>query len=329
MIAFFGASVTLQKSGYAKVLKDKFDDNVAIFGYGGMHINNAGICFIDDVLEVKPIFCFIDFFSTVYTEQTDITKEYIDTIIYKFSTNGCKLIFLFFPKKDEPASWHLFCKQYLDERGMYYIDLNPKLSHLEKQTYLKDIVHTNAYGSQLYADIIYNEFKIIKDDLIIPENLEATNYTYIKKIDVEQSFDRDVTLKGSGRIIGILNTIGPFSGMIKLQADDKLSEVITIWDEWCYYTRKHFNISFSMGEKAHLTLLSDSFDTNSCKYPLNFEKYKKKIIIHTIYYTGEIIEISNFHNGKDICKWYLFFLNFKGRLFQLLSKQNHIKKEEK
>ena len=53
MIAVFGASVTQQKNGYATKLSDKFNCPVRIFGYGGMHLNNAVICFIDKVIYEK------------------------------------------------------------------------------------------------------------------------------------------------------------------------------------------------------------------------------------------------------------------------------------
>lgn len=49
-ISFFGASVTEQKHGYVKYFKDlsiKNSNNFTINqqGYGGTHINDAGMCF--------------------------------------------------------------------------------------------------------------------------------------------------------------------------------------------------------------------------------------------------------------------------------------------
>ena len=46
MIAVFGASITQQKTGYAARLNDKLNHPVSVYGYGGMHLINAGICFI-------------------------------------------------------------------------------------------------------------------------------------------------------------------------------------------------------------------------------------------------------------------------------------------
>lgn len=322
MITFFGASVTLQKDGYAKLLSSRFEDEVKIFGYGGMHINNAGICFIDDVLSVNPDYCFVDFFSTVYTIEDENTKEYIDTIIYKFSQINCKLIFLFFPKRyDKLEVWYSFCKKHLDEKRIYYIDVNSKLTNTRPDDILKDSVHTNNNGSKIYADIIYDEFHKIKNTISLPINIKPTNYTNIKELKVEKSFDKKIIINGDAKIVGIVNTIGPYSGIINVLLDNVNFVKVTIWDEWCYYTRKHFNLSFSMKNKAELTILSDSFNTSKCKYKINFNYYKKKMIIHSIYYIGKEIEIINIKDGKSISKWTLSFLNIKGRIIQLLNKR--------
>lgn len=318
MIAFFGASVTLQKSGYAKVLQQMLNDDVEIFGYGGMHLNDAGICFIDDVLAVKPSLCFIDFFSTVYTEETDLTKEYIDTIIYKFSSIGCKLIFLFFPKKEEISGWHTFCKQFLDERRMSYIDVNTELAHIDKESFLKDVVHTNHYGSKLYADIIFEKYTQIESSIIVPSEPKTTEYISIKKLVVEKSFDHAIYLSGSAHIIGFLNTIGPYSGIVQITTDNNPSEKVSIWDEWCHYTRLHFNLAFDMENHAIITLLPDQINYIKCKSNANLSKYRKKLILHSIYYIGNNLKILNINEGNYICKVPLWYINIKGRIIQII-----------
>lgn len=321
MISFFGASVTLQKNGYAKILSEKFNDDTKIFGYGGMHINNAGICFIDTVLQVKPSICFIDFFSTGYTIEDENTKEFIDTIIYKFTKANCKLVFLFFPRiYDKVDQWYLFCKNHLDKKEISYIDVNSKLIDIKKDIILKDTVHTNSYGSNLYAEIIYDEFEKIKNIISLPKNVITTKYINIKKLKVEKSFNKKIIINGNARIVGILNTVGPYSGIISICSDKENPYKVNIWDEWCYYTRKHFNLSFSIKRESELTLLSDNFDIKTCKYNIDFDNYRKKMIIHDIYFIGERIEISNIKDGKHISKLFLLFLNVKGRFTQLLNK---------
>ena len=110
MIAVFGASITQQKTGYAARLNDKLNHPVSVYGYGGMHLINAGICFIDKFVVESPAYCFVDWFSTAYNEINDDTIQYIDTIIYKFSKINCKPIFLFLPHKNIPDKIKDFSK---------------------------------------------------------------------------------------------------------------------------------------------------------------------------------------------------------------------------
>ena len=51
-VAFFGASTVQQINGYADIFAQNYTEyKCKKFGYGGMHLNNAGIVFIDKVIE--------------------------------------------------------------------------------------------------------------------------------------------------------------------------------------------------------------------------------------------------------------------------------------
>lgn len=326
MIAFFGASVTAQKTGYAKILSRKLNDDVRVFGYGGMHLNNAAICYIDRVLEVNPSFCFVDWFSTAYYAKDLNTKEYIDTIIYRFTKSGCKLIFLFFPKIDKNVDdWYAYCRQYLQEKNVYYIDVNAKVSSEKRDFILRDSVHTNTRGSKLYANIIYEEFNKNINNIKVAENITATQYTNLKSLKVEKLFIKEILLRGDARIIGILNTIGPFSGIIGLNIDDEDMYKVSLWDEWCYFAREHFNLSFTMKCKANLVILQDKFSTESCKYNIDFNKNSKKFYIHEIYYLGEKLEVLNINDGKKFNKIFFQAINMKARISKVIYKYFHKK----
>ena len=95
--AFFGASVTQQKNGYAiQFIKQNKCLNYNIFGYGSRHLNDAGICYIDDVIRSNPSHCFIDWFNTGYIsyneDKFDEIKIYINTIVHKLLYNKIVLI---------------------------------------------------------------------------------------------------------------------------------------------------------------------------------------------------------------------------------------------
>lgn len=142
MITFFGASVTQQKNGYAVYLKKKIKNSVKIFGKGGMHLSNAGICYIDDVLKYSPEYCFIDWFSTDYIDTNENTIEYLNTLIYKFSHAKCRLVFLFFPRLDNLSRqiFYKFVKNFLAMSELYFIDLNDYYEY--SSDLVKDSVHT-------------------------------------------------------------------------------------------------------------------------------------------------------------------------------------------
>lgn len=73
-ICFFGASVTQQskESGYVilfnELLKQNDLNNLNIIqkGFGSMHITDAGICKINEVIDENPSYAFLDWFSTCY-----------------------------------------------------------------------------------------------------------------------------------------------------------------------------------------------------------------------------------------------------------------------
>ena len=76
IINFFGASVTQQNKGYVYYFKNKCSDNITIFqnGYGSMHINDAGICFLYEIikkaLRYKP-----NYICIVPENRKEITTE--------------------------------------------------------------------------------------------------------------------------------------------------------------------------------------------------------------------------------------------------------------
>ena len=66
-ISFFGASVTQQNDGYVEYFKNKNDIiqnyNVEKYGYGSMHLKDAGIIYIDKAMSSSPSYCFLDWFN--------------------------------------------------------------------------------------------------------------------------------------------------------------------------------------------------------------------------------------------------------------------------
>jgi len=325
MITIFGASVTQQKDGYAEKLSIKLNEKVEIYGFGGMHLNNAGICYIDKVIKDNPSYCFIDWFSTGFITCTDETKEYIDTIVYKFSKINCKLIFLFLPHREinERNDFYNFCKNYLDSKKLYSINVYDNIGSLD--AVLRDDVHTTSYGSDLYADIIYKRFIEIKKLLIIPHEVSVTKYVNIQKIIVNKIFNKTIEISGNCEIIGFLLTIGPHSGIIEIIGSDNTNKFMkyNTWDRWCHYYRKHFNLPhieepIKVSQKIKLNILQEHFDTNLYKGDMNFNEISKYLIVHDIYFIGKQLQINNLKEGKKIPNNYL--KKIQKKLYMLIKK---------
>ncbi|NDB86469.1 MAG: hypothetical protein EB127_27795, partial [Alphaproteobacteria bacterium] len=159
--AFFGASLTRQKVSYAdRLMLMLGDKEYKKFGYGSMHIEDAGICFLDEVISYNPDICFVDWFSTGNTQTTEKTRMSLDCILYKILSNNIKPVFLLFPRKDMNDSRTKLYKFVIDYCDTYNVsiinvyELFIKKYRLESNEILRDYVHTTETGSQYYAEEI-------------------------------------------------------------------------------------------------------------------------------------------------------------------------------
>lgn len=307
MICFFGASVTQQKNSYAEFFLNKIKTvenseqinyTKQIFGYGGMHLNNAALCHIDTVINANPTVCFIDFFSTAYITCCHKTYEYIDTIVYKFSLINCKLIFLFLPRQEhaERIPFYTFCKKYLNKHKLTYFDLCQDIKYCP--TLLRDTVHTTPLGSQVYSDYIYDKYMSCINSIIIPANIKKTKYCQIHKININSEFTKHINLSGKCTLFGIEAIIGPYSGILNISCSNNPANIsINTWDQWCHYPRD----TIILLQESHvldicsITISQQIFDTTLCKNAeIDFSLIEKKIVIKSIFYIDGLL---NFVDG--------------------------------
>ena len=116
-----------------------------------------------------------------------------------------------------------------------------------------------------------------KDSITIPNNTNPTKYLDINKIAINRTFNISIELEGSCEIIGFLLTIGPHSGLVEV-VEDKNSEIFNIWDPWCHYQRRHFNLPYNIiGGKIRINILQDNFDTSNCRRNYDFSNIIKRI----------------------------------------------------
>ena len=295
LINFFGASVTQQKNGYVdifdKLLKThNIDSNVKKYGYGSMHIHDAGVCFINNVIENNPNFCFIDWFSTGFINNTNYIKQYIDTIILKLFSIKCIPIFLLFDRIDIDKArldMYDYVIEYANEYNINYISI---FNNDNKIELLRDDVHTTELGSNYYGTIIYNNFM----DKIINLNFNTNKYPLknmyydINILDINDTVNNNIILYGNAKVIGIYQKIGLYSGVINIINENNESEQHFIWDQWCHFERHNIKLSFDIKNKLIIKILNDTFDTSSCKHEIEWNKYDKKMEILDIFYIGSI-----------------------------------------
>ena len=294
-IAFFGASVTQQRNGYWKYFADNHKNfDVASFGYGSRHLNDAGVCYIDTVLDFEPDYCFIDWFSTGYIKYNEDKfyeiKEYINTIIHKFYSKGVKLIFLTFPDETvDKTEIYVKINNYLKEQGIPVIDISKSFNDLK--VILRDGIHTTDFGSSEYSriisDIFFNE---IYEKHSIPSTYVGKNkFCDIKMLELNIVATEKIVLNGPCEVIGISQYIGPYTGLVKI--DDK---IFNNWDRWCHYEREMVNLKFNVNDTTVIEVLGDDFDRSACEYK-NVWNVNKCLKLLTAFYIGEQLVLKEYN----------------------------------
>lgn len=272
-LAFFGASVTQQKEGYANYVKTKRPDiETSIYGFGSMHIYNAGVCFIDEVLKNNPDICFLDWFSTGY--KSNDMSWYLNTILYRFAQHGCHVVFLFLdrhPMEDERLAMYGNAKKYCAENGIAYLDIynNPNVEEL-----LRDAVHTTAKGSQVYGDRILTFLDTFDTTRPFPVHIKPTSLCNIQSVAMDTIVREQMEFSGEGKLIGIYMSVGPYSHKVDVLNGTDTKEY-TIRDEWCHYERQTFHLSLINFSGKVVIRVVDSYGIY-CLKP------------HTVYYTGNL-----------------------------------------
>lgn len=297
-ILFFGASVTKQQgdSGFVPcfqkiIKKNNFNCNVIQKGYGSMHLHDAGICKINDVMEQQPNICFVDWFSTGYilTDKIQLFL-YLDAIVYKLMTLNCQICFLLLQIdvvcENRIKMYNLvkeYCKTYLLDHIELYNNLNAN-------EILRDSVHTNNIGAEYYANTIFDYFvdNMMNKNTIYSKIPCENEYSNIKTLQINKEIHDEITLTGNFKIIGILQKIGNFSGLVEITRNDEISYLYNNWDQWCHYTRDNIKINTHWSSKITIKITQNEFNTSNCKVDFNFSNIQKYMYIYDIYFLGDL-----------------------------------------
>ena len=300
--AFFGASVTRQGNSYADKLMVNLAKEYKKFGYGSMHLDDAGICFVDEVISYEPDICFIDWFSTAKTNYENKIYTYLDTILYKLLTNNIKPIFLLLPISEMIQSrleMYKNVKQYALDHNINCINVyEQSLSDtVSVSALIKDYVHTTTFGSEYYANVILtflNQFVLELPDEPLDSNYNIVyphknKYVDIKKTTVSKTFYNNFSIIVEDEVIGFYQTVGPHSGDVEIYKEGILIEKQPVWDVWCYYERDTFKIQLREPGEYVIKVVDCSRDRSKSKVQVNWELFRKEIRIKDIYHISNIV----------------------------------------
>jgi hypothetical protein len=292
-IAFFGASITEQKVGYVYEIKKYYDNkniNIFQYGYGARYITDAGILYIDEVLKCNPNYCFLDWFSTLMIADNNYDLiEYIDTIIYKFTICKCKLIFLFFPRKDmnnDRIEMFKYVQKYLYNINISYLDISPDFKD-NIDLILKDGVHTSEYGSYCFSVKINNYFKDNINNIQYPKILlNKTKYCEYNKLNFKNIIDDFIEFEGNGVIIAFKIIKNANCGIVDIYQNDIYESSYNFFDSWCCWTRESIACSININGKTKLKITNKKCDLINIES--KFNNIDKKLDILDIYFIGNI-----------------------------------------
>jgi len=298
-IAFFGASVTQQtkESGYVPqfnnlLLNNNYNFNIIQKGFGSMHLYDAGICKINDVVGENPHVCFIDWFSTglIVTNQAYL-HMLLDCIVRKLMLMNCHVCFLLLDRLDMCENRMLMYTHIIDYAKIYNIHYIELYNNQNVTELLRDTVHTNTQGALLYSSKIYDYFitNILPNDTNYYKIPNENEYSNINCVTINKQVKSIIMLSGNFKLIGIQQQLGPFSGIIEITRNNSEKYTESVWDQWCHFTRDNIKIKTEWSETIAIKILQDTFDTSQCKSDIDFDNIEKYIYVYEIYYLGELL----------------------------------------
>lgn len=301
-IAFFGASVTQQggESSYVYHVSQalqKCGHVVGQFGYGSMHLADAGMCFIDTVLDFKPELCLLEWFTSGCYEVKDGLMDYWNTLRYKFGQANCALLLLVLPclnTSEERERMITVSREYMQQYGIKSIDLHKTFVNVPDL--LRDHVHTNQTGAKTYADHIVQGINQSTSNMecLKLKHIERSKYCDLKTLSFDQKINRRMRFTLQGEIIGVFMNIGPFSGIICVNVEGD-QQTYNLWDEWCYYDRQTIKLSLKSEHKRvySIEVMHTEFDHSKAKTQLKWDTIPTYFHPLKIFHIGQL-EIQDF-----------------------------------
>lgn len=268
-ILFFGASVTAQSrnhatqsiTGYVTYLDEKlanYDYSVSRVAYSSSQYSNMGLYGLGNAILAEPNVIFFEWHTT---GESSINVELLLRQQRILSSMGILMILLVLPSKRHSPSDNLQKYAMIPLVDLPCLDLRYLSSEAIHGEFLRDEVHTNEIGAQLYASAI---------DLWIRDNLlsaQTVNSQYSLSSLNRYSYDehgvllyREIKIETSLRVGHLFHLSlnqdasiiysfvrGPLCPDIAITSSSMHGDrVERIVDQWSYYNRESCGIEMIM-----------------------------------------------------------------------------------
>ena len=151
---------------------------------------------------------------------------------------------------------------------------------------IRDTIHTTEFGSEIYSNLIYDDFISNYNKLKIPRNIKKTNLVNIHKLNINKNFKKYMKLKGDCTIFTCTLIIGPNSGYIDIGEKQFL-----LWDSYCHYNRRGCNLNYiRVEDNVEFKISQQKVDYSDCRRDYNFDNKIFELNIEEIYYIGNCLE---------------------------------------
>ena len=268
-IIFFGASVTAQSinhstgavTGYVDCLMQRCKGTnyeVNRVAYGSSQYCNMGIHGLSNALLETPNVIFFEWHTT---GETYLSKESLQLQNELLKSIGVRMILLVLPSKRHSKNDITPKYDILTDTNIPCLDLRYLIDHEHGTPLLRDEVHTNEFGAQIYSQHIH---KYITECVIdsAPKPTFTCMQDLLSQIDIKYQsiLSRQVPLhihlspreslslasSHNSRIIFTL-TRGPKCPNVTISfPQKKLIEKVVMVDRWSYYNRKSCGIEFTL-----------------------------------------------------------------------------------
>jgi hypothetical protein len=315
-ILFYGASVTQQnidlngnEVGFVPAFKKlaanlpELDLTIHQRGYGGVHLNDAGLIYLTDAIKLDPDVVFLDWHSTAINIFDERIYSYIQrTLLAKH----IKVINLIVPRRScigKPERPNILQARGYQQEGSRFLNLYDYLGNeIDISLCTRDEVHTTPTGAKVYAKIIFDFLlKLLNSDRLLdkgkssppPKNLFSFNVnSFDLRCEINEQNKLYIEVEQGSKIQLFADVlVGPFTPILDIICGGCFS--LSLMDSWCYYERKclkELSTKFTATEgRVEIRISSKKPDYCQLKKTIQHDNQSLRLPIYKLYCIGSKI----------------------------------------